>query len=819
MKKYNQYFSVLYIFPLLFISIINIKTFGQHTVNGSISGVVIDTAGTALYNASITLQRVKDSALVKGVISNASGKYEFNNIPAGRYFISASLLGYTNSFTPSFTIDQANQKLVMPVLQLIHSTANLQEVTIIAKKPLFEQKIDRMIINVANSITSAGGTALEVLERSPGIMVNQQSSTISMNGKDGVVVMINGKINRMPMSAVVQMLASMSADNIEKIELITTPPANFDAEGNAGYINIVLKANTQYGTNGSYSITGGYSRGEKTEGSLNFNHRKNKVNLYGDFSLARTHSQQLWQFYHKIINRGDTTETSSVANRDFVRLFYAGKLGMDYEINKKTIIGAFISGYDNRFTNHSNNTTVIKTNQKLDSSLTIVNDEINSWSNLSANINLQHNYTAGEKIAINANYDYYNNNNPNKYVNSFYDKQGNFLADQYLLSSKKTPISVWVATIDYSKKLSAKVNFDAGVKSTLSRFKNIVEIDTLINNILYNNKSLSAKYDLRENINAAYAALSISANEKTSMKVGLRYEYTVSNLGSQLQKNIVDRQYGNLFPSIFLSRTINEKNAANLSYSRRITRPTFNDMAPFLVFIDPYTFFSGNPALQPSIADVIGASYIFKKKILSVSYTYEANPITNFSPTIDSVTNIQTLAADNQHYKKTFSVSLSLPFTINKWWSMQNNLSAVWQNLNAIIYKSFVEIKQQNFSISSTQSFTLPKNLSLELSGNYNSKGLFGIYKVEPYGALNVGIQKKLVKQRSTLRFNGFNILNTMIFKPAVNLPEQNLVASGRLIFSYPAFRLTFSHNFGSDKVKQKRDRSTGAEEEKDRVQ
>jgi len=263
MKKYNQYFSVLYIFPLLFISIINIKTFGQHTVNGAISGVVIDTAGTALYNASITLQRVKDSALVKGVISNASGKYEFNNIPAGRYFISASLLGYTISFTPSFTVDQANQKLVMPVLQLIHSTANLQEVTIIAKKPLFEQKIDRMIINVANSITSAGGTALEVLERSPGIMVNQQSSTISMNGKDGVVVMINGKINRMPMSAVVQMLASMSADNIEKIELITTPPANFDAEGNAGYINIVLKANTQYGTNGSYSITGGYSRGEK----------------------------------------------------------------------------------------------------------------------------------------------------------------------------------------------------------------------------------------------------------------------------------------------------------------------------------------------------------------------------------------------------------------------------------------------------------------------------------------------------------------------------------------------------------------------------
>jgi len=242
-------------------------------------------------------------------------------------------------------------------------------------------------------------------------------------------------------------------------------------------------------------------------------------------------------------------------------------------------------------------------------------------------------------------------------------------------------------------------------------------------------------------------------------------------------------------------------------------------MAPFVIFIDPYTFFSGNAALQPSITDAVGASYVFKKKILSLSYSYSSSPITNFSPTVDSATNIETLAADNQRNQKTFSVSLSLPFTVNKWWSMQNNVNAVWQELNAFLNKAPIRITQENFSISSTQTFTLPKDISLELTGDYNSTGLFGIYKVQPYGELNVGVQKKLVKQRSTIRLNAYNILNTMVFKPAVDLPEQNLVASGKLVFSYPSFRVTFTHNFGNDKVKQQRDRPSGNEEEKSRVQ
>lgn len=812
------YICIIRMSVLLTIFSITIKIYSQPNLKGTINGIITDSSGKNLQNVSVILLGEKDSSLVKGMISNQTGRYEFSNISSGSYFLNASLLGYKTSLSSTFTIDNGHSKITLPAIKITPEITDLKEVTIISKKPLFEQKIDRMIVNVANSITSAGSTALEVLERSPGIMVDQQNSTLSMNGKGGVVVMINGKINRMPTSAVVQMLAGMSADNIEKIELITTPPANFDAEGNAGYINIVLKSNSQYGTTGSYTLTGGYSTNEVTEASFNINHRNKKINFYADFSISRDHSKQVFEFYNKISNLSDTTESASTANRDVVRLYYSGKSGLDYQLNKKTIIGVFISGYDNKFTNHSNNIGTVTLNHHLDSSVIIVNNEVNDWYNLSGNFNIEHKYSADKKLSFNANYDYYSDNNPNDYLNSFYNKYGIYLNSQNLTSGKKTPINVWVETLDYNTKLAKKVKLETGIKSTVSKFQNNVSIDTIVNNIVLKNLELSGNYYLNENISAAYTSGDIEFSQKTSMKVGFRYEFTNSNLSSLKQQNIVDRHYGNLFPSLFLSHTINDNNAFNIAYSKRITRPTFNDMAPFLIFIDPHTFFSGNEAIQPSKTDAINVSYIFKKKIFSVSYSYEANPITNFTPSIDSLTNTTTYASSNQKDQQTLSVSLSLPFTVNKWWNMQNNFTAVKQQLDAVISNTPLQIENSNFTISSTQSFTLPKNLSLELSGNYFSKALFSIYTVSAFGMLNVGIQKKITKHKSVIRFNASNILNSMTFKPSINLPGENLIGNAMLRFSYPSFKLTFTHNFGNDKVKEKRNRSAGNEEEKARV-
>lgn len=251
--------------------------------SGSITGKVVDDMGEPLPFANVLLLLPSDSTLIKGEVTNLDGKYSFDNVPVGEYLLSVTMVGYGNSYTGIFYLEEDTPKNISTI-SMRENTALLRTVEVIAKKPLFEQKIDRMVVNVANSVTSAGSNALEVLERSPGVIVDRLNGNISMAGKNGVVVMINGKISRIPRGAVVQMLEGMNADNIEKIELITTPPANFDAEGNAGFIHIVLKQNADEGTNGSFTLNAGYGVHEKFGGSININYRKNKVNLYGDYS-------------------------------------------------------------------------------------------------------------------------------------------------------------------------------------------------------------------------------------------------------------------------------------------------------------------------------------------------------------------------------------------------------------------------------------------------------------------------------------------------------------------------------------------------------
>ena len=308
----------------------------------------------------------------------------------------------------------------------------------------------------------------------------------------------------------------------------------------------------------------------------------------------------------------------------------------------------------------------IKVNNSLDTTIKIQNDEVHNLFNYSANLNLQHTFKDNEKLLFNADYMYYRDYNPVTYLNSWYRNNGALLYDENVKSKKLTPITFWIGTLDYSKKLGKKIDLEAGIKGTLSRFTNDVEVSRLVQNAWIRDGGLTAKYKLDENITAAYASANLSIDDKNSLKMGLRYEYTNSNLGTETIKNMVDRHYGKLFPSFFLNHKINDDNAVNLSYSRRITRPTFNDMAPFVIFIDPNTFFSGNPALQPSISDAVNAAYTFKKYLFSCSYSYEDGSIANFSPRVDPVTNKQTLAA------KTCGIPKHFLFPYRSRWMLLN---------------------------------------------------------------------------------------------------------------------------------------------------
>ena len=805
-KGLARNFFLLLIFPGI--------NFLSANAQSRIHGKIADTTLKAFPGANVLLLNAKDSVLVKGMLTTETGIFSFENIIAGSYFISATYTGAKPVFTQTFEIGVKND-IDIGIIRLEESSVVLADVTVVAKKPLYEQKIDRLVINVASSITSAGSTALDVLERSPGVIINRYNNSLSINGKGGVIVMINGKRNYMDIAAVVQMLAAMPSANIERIEIITTPPAKYDADGNAGIINIVLKSNNQYGTNGSYALMAGYGKWEENSVSLNMTHRKGKINAFGNYSYFRSHIYQLWENYHAVTNNNLFMEDYSETNRNAVSWMHNGQIGLDYELNKKTILGVLFTGSYRNWDMKADNYASLFVDKNLDSTISIVNNELHTTGSYGINLNMQHTFRPDEKLTVNFDYLDYYDKNPNDYDNAYFNATKVFIYNEKVKSDKKTPLHFWVGALDYEKKLSKKVNMEAGLKSTTSRLSNDVEVATLVQNSWMVDASLSGYHNLRESIGAAYSSFGITFNEKTSIKAGLRYEYAHTVLGSAIEK-LVDRRYSNLFPTFYILHKFNDSNSVNFSYSKRIWRPSFADLAPWVIFYDPKTFQTGNPYLLPSITDDITFSYTYIDKILSVSYSYMNDPLNN-QPELDENTNRLVNTITNGSNSQSVYLSLSLPFKVAKWWNMQNNLSGGWSQSNSF-YKEKIRQEYTNFYANTTQTFILPKDISLELNGWYSSGGGWGLYSFDPIGAVGVGVQKKFEKIKSTLSLNVRNLLNSLNSYQYVNMPDQGLIISTKQNFAYRSCSITYNHRFGKDTVKGKRERSTGAEAERGRA-
>ena len=506
------------------------------------------------------------------------------------------------------------------------------------------------------------------------------------------------------------------------------------------------------------------------------------------------------------------------SDRDPLTIVGNGRLGLDYQVSKKTILGAVVTGYLRDWTMDAVTNSAIYRNSVTDTLINITTDELNRWKSFSTNLNLQHQFTSDEMLSVDLDYVYYNAQNPIDYLTKYYDGSGKFLFDRQVKTDKTTPIIFYVGKSDYSKKINQKISVEAGVKAAYSTFTNDVMISNYVQGSWNKDESLSAKYKLKETVAAAYTAFNFTLDKKTTIKAGLRYEYTVSNLGSEKEQNIVDRKYGNLFPTFFASHKINDNNTLGIAYSRRINRPTFTDMAPFLIFLDPNTFFSGNSKLQPSIADAFSTTYSYKRYSLSLSYSYEQDPIASFQNRVDSVNNKQTVGADNMDNMQTLSLTLSVPFQVSNWWVSQNSITGSWQRVELIYNKTPLSFEQKNYSINSTQTFNLAKNLSFEVSFLYLSPVLMGTSVWETMWQLGLGAQKKLGTKGGTLRFNANNIFDTFKYNGYNNLPEQNLVTTFNMQFMPRYFSLTWTRSFGNDKLTGKRNHSGASDDEKNRV-
>src|SRR4030095_8843027 len=482
--------------PVLFF--IAVSVMNRHTVAQSvIEGRIIDSNKNAVPQANVMLLKSGDSSLVRASISGKDGSYSFHNVPGGGYMVMAASVGYSRSYSEYLFVEENKNIVTVAPLTLTETFTSLREVTVSAKKPLLEQKVDRLVINVANSITSAGNTALQVLERSAGVVVNRQNNTIAILGKEGVNIMINGKLSYMPASAVVQMLDGMGAGNIEKIELITTPPANLDAEGKAGYINIVLKQNDNFGTNGSFSGTMGYGKGWVTQANLNFNQRKGKINIFGDLSFSRIKSSFPATSYSRISNNGNIYEVYGNLDRMDKTRQHNARAGLDYQLSSHTVVGILLTSNGRWFRQSEHSAGSFYLNGKLDTLVTGANSELNNWQHYGINLNLQHDFAKGGNLSFNVYYLHYKNDQPVNYYTRYYNKSGTFIFDETTRSGKLTPLHFWVGAIDYSKKLSDKINIGTGIKGTIAAFENDGSFERFVQLNWTKDPSLSATYTLK----------------------------------------------------------------------------------------------------------------------------------------------------------------------------------------------------------------------------------------------------------------------------------------------------------------------------------
>lgn len=787
--------------------------FSKSTHAQYVTGIVSDDSGPMSY-VNALLYTASDSNLVRGELTDDAGYFQISATPETNYYVEVSMIGYGSFQSPVFSLAAGENYDLGDIL--LSEGLTLEAVELVAKKPLFEQKIDRLAINVAESINMSAGSVLDALEKSPGVLVNRQNEAISMLGKDGVVIMINGKISQAPPSAVISMLSGISANNVEKIELITTPPSKFDAEGNAGFVNIILKDDTQEGWYGNYSLSAGYNTGENLGATLFSSYQKDKLAVFGSYSFNRNRSRQDVRYFRRVNNGTNILESLVTSERFAIQQDHNVRLGVDYALSDDSNVGFIVTSFDEKWTMDATSENSIYSDNLLSDSTFVETTELNQWRHYGANIHYDKKLGGGHTLNVDSDYLFFVDNNPNDYIIDYFDASGPTLLDEVSQSTKLTPINIWVAKADLNGQLNDKFGYETGVKTSQSFFENDVAYQKWIGNNWIVEDRFTNFSNLNERIYAAYFSTNTVLENKDEVKLGLRYEYTDSKLNTEKEGTVVDRQFGALFPTLYYSKFLSERSKLNFSYNRRITRPTFNDMAPFVIFVEPRTYFFGNSALQPAISDNVKVDFTLDSYILSFQYMFQDSTISRFQNQVDIETNEQLITPLNLSNTQLFSGNLTVPIFIGNNINIQNNFFLGYR-INAFYEENeFYEIGQLGGTANSTVNWTLAKGFSAEASMMYISKRLVGLATLNPIYLLNVGFQKKLKREGDVIRISGNDLLNSLKWDFNTDFNSDEFVIEGFWDFSQPTIMVSFSSTFGHKE--NRRSREGGAREERNRV-
>ncbi|WP_018621368.1 outer membrane beta-barrel protein [Spirosoma luteum] len=807
---------------LIYLSLLTLSTpFSIIWAQTTLIGTVQDGVGKPLPFASVALLNTRDSTVAKGTASDQQGAYAFENVHAGKYLVQATAVGYQK--VHSTVLDVTTNPVNVPVLVLPEVTGKLAEVQVTAKKPFVEQQLDRMVVNVANSIVGSGSTALEVLEKSPGVTVDYQNERLQLRGKDGVIVQIDGKQTYLSAQDVIAMLRSMSSDNIETIELITNPSARYDAAGNSGIINIRLKKNTNVGTNGTASVAGGSGRFDRERSSLQLNNRTKKLNLFANYSLNR--GGNYWDF---LLTRNQPDPSTTDASRrnivsqttylTFRDVGHNAKAGLDFSPSKTTTIGIVWTGFwsDHRETGPAG----ANFRRSEDGPVYLQTSTDKTYTTVSQNqlINLNVQQSFGEKHGqLTADFDV--GHFSRQYSNSLLTKTLIAIGDVSqpvagLLITQPSTIDIRTVKIDYNRPLSNGWKMETGLKGASVKTDNDLHLSSGPSGALVIDPALSNHFQYTERVNAAYASVSGKWGT-TNVQAGLRTEHTHSE-GKLIDapvltlNQVVVRDYLKWFPSLFVSRPLSPDQTLTFSYSYRIDRPNYQNLNPARGYVDPFAYSIGNAYLKPQFTHALEGKLSLKNGVfasLGADYTSDLMFFT-----IHALEGNKTyVTTENLGHSQGYTLTLSYPLTVVKGWQLQTNVLGYYNRFQYDYEGTVLQIQNVAGRVNGNNAFTLGHGWTAELNGWVSTPAVNGIWSSPWLGALDTGVQK-LVSSALKVKFSLQDVFHTNRFRPSVNTPNGN--QAGILTFDTRVALLNLTYTFGNQKLKGERQRRTGSDDE-----
>jgi len=795
-----------------------------------ISGFVKEPNGAPAGYATVTLHKSADSTLVKGTITGDDGAFEIGGAMAGNYFLKANLIGTGEASGETFDYKGGDQTL--EALTLKAAENQLAEVSVVARRPPVEVKADKTVLNVEGTVNSTGLNALELLRKAPGVTVDNNDN-VNVRGKNAVKIMIDGRDLPLDGKDLAALLKGTQASDIANIEIISNPSAKYDASGNAGIINIRLKKNKAIGTNGNFGLEGIYGETLKAGGNISLNHRGEKFNAFGNFNLHHGDWQNRQNFYREQLqddlradgSAGQDWRVFDQKNKEYSENRYKGyRTGVDFFLNSKHTLGVLLNGSVNPGDWHSSSVAKISdlhSADRIDSLLVATNDAANDRKDLNVNLNYRFADTSGHSFNIDLDRGSYRIRGAS-YQPNFYRSADNSETLREAIYRNNTPTDINIMTLktDYEQRLWKGV-LGLGVKISDVETANTFDFFKVANGVPVKSEEQSNSVDYTERTHAAYVNYNRAFGKKLNVQAGLRMENTdYEGIGKD---TTFTNNYMELFPSAAITYTFTPKVGLNVTYSRRIDRPSYQDLNPFENKLDELTYQKGNPMLRPQFSNSFEISPTYGGyPVMTLGYSHTKDVFTQILQRDVRDTRATYITQENLADQKNYTLTVNAPTPITKWWDGFVSLTGLRSHFRA----DFSTPETPNFIVDQSynalnayaeQNIKLPLGFGFQVSGWYNSRAFWGTLRSAAQGSLDVGLKKKILKDKGEIRVRVGDILGTAGWR-GENLfsPGLRMLANGN--WESQTVTLNFSYRFGSNDVKAARQRKTGLEDEKNRV-